>query len=359
MKIEVLKKILCPYCESKIRIKQIFIKLPGEAIKYGVVSCNCDEYPIVLGILYLKKDAGSLLNHQAIVLLKNKRFDQAELLLLQERKKVKFAFRVMYWLKRVTFLAKVINFEGFLSVLKVVDAGSTPWLTYLQNRYSRPTFWLSLATLSLAKKDTFLIDIACGTGDFLVYAASTLRMRTCIGVDHSFSLLLLARTFKSTKNISFICADVEHGLPFYDDSAQLITVNDAFMYIHRKQLLINESWRVLSKSGRLLLTHVHHKEGNNLGQGYAITLPEMQSYRGTFTVYGATDTALFKTFSAKQQLEYEPIQRLRPAKIDDSYSFLLTKNAFPLPLVVLQKIATDFNKITIDYTEEQRLKSHS
>ena len=66
MKIETIVGMHCPACGFGLKIEQSFEVQDGEVL-YGIVSCECSEYPILEGILVLRSDT---LTHSTLRLLR-------------------------------------------------------------------------------------------------------------------------------------------------------------------------------------------------------------------------------------------------------------------------------------------------
>ncbi len=340
----------CPYCEHLLSITERFF-FTGEGSISGVVSCACDAYPLLHGILYLKKDP-TRLNQQVISELRHGNGLKAVRRLIEDRRWIRWT----YILLEIPLIRKISSYLSFLSLLSVLSPGQKPWYTYLRNRNRRATYMLSLLTLSSMKKTDVLVDVGCGTGNFLA-KASELHIRSLIGIDTSFNLLYLARNFVVKPSVLLICCDVNLGLPFNSSSLTAITCNDCFMYFVKKKYVVEEITRVLTTSGRGFLTHVHNRNVENLGQGYAITPKEMMAISGKLHMLLTADTQLYaSTVSGK--ITYQLSVSAEQQRTSPSFSYLLHKGRERSvnETKVRKEILDHIRNVAVDFTEDEALK---
>jgi len=107
------------------------------------------------------------------------------------------------------------------------------------------------------KRDEIAIDIGCGVGTFTYRMA--LQGGRAIGLDYSLASLKVAKIlaegkFGNKERILFVAADATL-LPFQDSSANVIVAADFIEHIDDKgkEKLLDESARVLSKNGRMII----------------------------------------------------------------------------------------------------------
>lgn len=99
-------------------------------------------------------------------------------------------------------------------------------------------------------EDTVL-DVACGTGDFLVYLSPKIKKGT--GVDISDGMIEVAereREKKAINNIHFKCHPVEN-LPCDDQSFSLVTCKSAFHHFTQYIAILKEMKRCCLPDGRI------------------------------------------------------------------------------------------------------------
>jgi ubiquinone/menaquinone biosynthesis C-methylase UbiE len=101
-----------------------------------------------------------------------------------------------------------------------------------------------------------LLDVACGTGDFTVFAASSVKK--AIGIDISERMIDLSweKAVKSgLKNCTFKLGDVEL-LPFPDYSFSLVTCKSAFHHMPDYRKVFTEMVRCCEPGGRIAICDI-------------------------------------------------------------------------------------------------------
>lgn len=96
-----------------------------------------------------------------------------------------------------------------------------------------------------------LLDVACGTGAFALYAAQ--RIKTVRGVDISEGMIGIALENAvqcNLKNIDFLCSDVEK-LPFNNDHFDCVISKSAFHHMKNYQTVFKEMKRCCKPQGRI------------------------------------------------------------------------------------------------------------
>lgn len=101
--------------------------------------------------------------------------------------------------------------------------------------------------------DEHLLDVACGTGAFSVYAAQ--KSRAVQGVDISEKMIEIAvenAKGKNLKNARFLCCNVEK-LPFESNSFDCVISKAAFHHMNNYQAVFAEMVRCCKKQGRVCI----------------------------------------------------------------------------------------------------------
>jgi len=102
----------------------------------------------------------------------------------------------------------------------------------------------------LAESDR-LLDVACGTGAFSVYAGR--KIRAVWGVDISEKMVEIAvesAARNGLSNVNFLCCGVER-LPFADSSFECVVSKSAFHHLQDCQTVFREMARCCRKLGRV------------------------------------------------------------------------------------------------------------
>ncbi len=100
------------------------------------------------------------------------------------------------------------------------------------------------------KKNSKILDVACGTGNFLGRLEKLNIGLELFGLDESQGMIVKA--CKKFKNINFLIDNAEN-LPFTKNYFDLLTIIDAFYYFKNKEKIISECSRVLKSGGYLFI----------------------------------------------------------------------------------------------------------
>ena len=104
--------------------------------------------------------------------------------------------------------------------------------------------------------DDSLLDVACGSGEFTLFAAS--RIRRAVGIDISERMIDLAQKNTSENrltNVTFLCHDVS-DIPCNDNSFSIVVCKSAFHHIHNYDEILAEMIRCCTNSGRISIQDI-------------------------------------------------------------------------------------------------------
>lgn len=125
--------------------------------------------------------------------------------------------------------------------------------SWLNSYLNRPSYRLIAAGLHLTRDDD-LLDVACGSGEFL--AVHTTQARRVAGIDLSAEKAALARE-RLAERIASGTAEVVRGdaaaLPWREGTFSAVTCNDAFPFLPVPEKVLAEMLRVLRPGGRMLM----------------------------------------------------------------------------------------------------------
>lgn len=356
-----MKKIIegflqCPYCQQSFEVIHEFnIK----SLNYtAIIQCSCDEFPVFDGIVFLKKDE-SLKNKRVVRVLKAHQFYKAFNLLLRERKKLKWIYKFLFFLHARNKIKQ--NWFSFIFKLFILlDRHSRDWYKYCLSREKRVVFQICKSfTISSTEVKKITVDCCCGLGHFLKELNKTKTPQNNIGLDYSFKLLFLSRLFISHKKNLLICTDLNNGIPFKNKTINSLYLNDCFMYLFNKKLILMEIERVLKKVGIAFINHVHIKNRKNIGEGYSISLNLMRKISNNLFCFVNSDREIFKHIKYKNPVAFESLQTFKVHKSHRSVSFILKqktqlsqkhKRKFILKLTLLMEFPS------LDYTEEEEFQ---
>lgn len=263
-----LKLIRCPYCGTDFEVQDVYVEKEREIIS-GYIKCECSEYPIIEGILYLKNDRTK---RDMLRYIKKKKINEASALPFEEH--AEDIIRVMDflelkhvygWLPKKILLIllkyrakktykKYSN--GDLSFYKLYSEVSNDF--YFRHRFSSETFWNIYPFIRLLKeKKKRILDMSCGVGYASFVISRYVNPKELISVDNTFSYLYSLKKYFA-KDAECTCLDGNYPLPFKKGIFSSVLMIDAFHYINARSLLAKEFERVIHSEGLLLLLHVHN-----------------------------------------------------------------------------------------------------
>ena len=271
MKQKLLELMKCPYCGSEFEIGAVFSE-NEEGIRNGCIKCECNEYPILEGILILKNTAAKkyIIEH-----LKKKEVEKA--VALSFKSGVNDICRVADFIEPKPggkILKKcLLGFAKHSSKYKIIsntffDAlGKGSYEVYLKHRFSSQTFWSLYPFVPLLRKRRKrILEVCCGAGHASFVISNYVNPDELICVDGEFKSLYLAKKYFSNA-AEFINIDANYQLPFKDGMFSSVLMMDAFHYVDARALLAKEFERVLDQRGMLLLLHLHNALAENPAAG--------------------------------------------------------------------------------------------
>ncbi len=303
---KIFKKLRCAYCYSEFHINPEYSHIDGNNSLWGVLTCNCDVYPVVAGIAYLKKDTG-LKNKKISELIKQRRFYESFFLLIDDSIFVKYILVFWYRYQKVfeRFFSKVTYiFLHFFSKHK-------SWIIYLSKREKSSRNFLILQSFlkkNLQDGDT-IVDIGCGNG-FL----ASLLPRKCayVGIDSDFlSLLLFQMSKRQKKEHLFICADANMGIPIKEKIANHVIFLDSFSYLYKKKEILDAVSKIL-------------KEGWTYLIGLYVSNPITDEW-GYGTSHVTVLNTATKTFRKQICFDSNTLKKVSATDACDYYSIILKK----------------------------------
>lgn len=243
---EKLDSLICPYCKSDLITVNI-----DNSQSFGTLKCECDIYPLVGGIIYLRKI--NKINRTIVDFIEKRNYNKAltSLLSFSLRSKVFFYLTI-----RFPIIYKSLGYKNFTNLLKYLSL-SKGWVNYLKNREQKPDFLIRLLTLNIINNQReYIIDLGCGSGYFFPYLYRHLDSAKVIGVDLSFLNLYFAKLFFAKKDTLLVCANLNRGIPVQNGNIDIVLTADTFNYLKEKKFFLTEIKRIMSFTGRACITHV-------------------------------------------------------------------------------------------------------
>ena len=311
MKHGLLELIRCPYCGTDFKIGEIYSENEEEIIN-GYIKCECNEYPILEGILILKNTPTK---KHIINYLKKKAITKA--IALSFGPGINDICRAIDIIEPnpcgKIFKKSLLGFVNYFSKkrygrysnknLSFCDVlGSGPSDAYFKHRFSTQTFWLTYPFIPLLrKKQKRILDVCCGAGHVSFVISKYVNPDELICVDGDFKSLYLAKKYFS--NAEFINIDANYQLPFKDGTFSSILMPDAFQYIDARVLLAKEFERVLSKEGMLLLLHLHNALAKNVAAGKPLSPSTWMGLFDNIKVTALPEKKLIEDFILRDLLD--------------------------------------------------------
>lgn len=259
------KSILrCPYCQSELKSERL--KQPKKVLgPWGIYSCNCDKYPMMEGILYIKKNEG-LTNRRIIERLNIEDYENGMYIALRESGRLYGTIIYLIWLLNIRFgiyIPKITLYKVFSKC-----GPKKGWFLYLSERH----LWKDLEEGrqyledkgDLLHKNPLIIDVGCGGGHSLEMISAFTN--NAIGIDKNFDILLLNRLPLVKHTFPLVCADADLGLPIMSNITNGVVLLSTFSYVFNKINFEKEILRILKPGGFLLMTDVGGRD-NTFGYG--------------------------------------------------------------------------------------------
>ncbi len=133
------------------------------------------------------------------------------------------------------------------------------WAQSFDNKWAAPFRYLQKQVIAIAdiKPDTNFLDVGCGTGWALRYAAGLLNMQgNFIGVDISERMIEKAREHsRGMTNIKYYKANAEE-LPLENNWFDVIICTNSFHHYLNPAKALGEAYRVLKQKGKIYVLDI-------------------------------------------------------------------------------------------------------
>ena len=311
MKQELLKLMKCPYCGTDFEIEEIYNE-NEEGIINGCIKCECNEYPILEGILILKNTPTK---EYIINYLKNREIGKAVALPFGNH--TNDICRVGDFIESKPFgkffkkgLFSFVNSSSKKKYKKYSDKnlsfcdvfGNNYYKIYLKHRFSSQTFWSLYPFIKLLrKKRKRILDVCCGAGHASFVISKYVNPDELICIDGEFKSLYLAKKYFS--DAEFINFDANYQLPFKDGIFSSVLMMDAFHYVDARALLAKEFERVLDKEGLLLLLHIHNALAENISAGKPLSPSTWIDLFDNLKVMALPEKSIIEDFILRERLD--------------------------------------------------------
>ncbi len=263
MKTAFLKTMKCPYCSGDFSISRTIKEANGE-INSGIITCECNEYPVLEGILIL------LLNRtkeHVLESLKKNRGDIAPPFInfMEDMYRIQDSIRSGGIAGRAIafFIDTVIDRQNrrlhskySKSTSVFSNLMSKDSISYFVHRFSSQSFWPLYSLIPLLKrKKQRILDLCCGVGHSSFVISEYVHPDELICCDRSFRSLYFAKNY-FVKNAEFIVLDANYSLPFKDEHISSVLTMDSLHALQARALCVSELERILTSDGLLLALHL-------------------------------------------------------------------------------------------------------
>lgn len=150
----------------------------------------------------------------------------------------------------------------------------TRFLSYGQDRRWKER----LVTLAAVSPDDRVLDLACGTGDIVLRAAS--GAKRAVGLDVTHRMLQLAKARSTPRSgVEWVCGDMT-ALPLRAGSFDVVTTGYGLRNVPDLGAAVAEIHRVLASGGRLLSLDFNRPENSVVRSAYLSYLTVVGSALG-------------------------------------------------------------------------------
>lgn len=288
-----LASLRCPFCASDIQPERA-VGEGSDGLEHGIVRCGCYRYPVVDGILVLRRDPLHSTGRfgRAVACLERDDVRSARRSLLEPEP----AFARKPTLRRLARdlardwlpgarrdrVAEVLEAEVGSFAEEVERLKVDSFAEYLVKRFANPSFLSAIPPLmQLGERVTaatdplgrerWILDAACGVGHLSFLAARLFPDLRSVATDLDFENLALARRHFLSPEAIALCVDGNFVLPFARGSFDLVVCLDALHYVDAKVTFLRELGRCLRPDGSCVLAHVHNALQHNPSPGTPLT----------------------------------------------------------------------------------------
>ncbi|HEX6904852.1 MAG TPA: methyltransferase domain-containing protein [Thermoanaerobaculia bacterium] len=270
MNSSLLPSLRCPSCGEGFEVSHA--ERTDDELRYGLLRCRCNTYPVVAGIPVLAEDQA----RKARGLIEAGQRQEALLALLYPPVPA-LAHRWirmlpdlpgLSWIRRAAHdrewkrLAEAVTSRADrLTAVDLLDLyfhNVRENFIYQSYRYGQPRQLVALSYASLLGGDGDpILDLGCGCGQITFNLTQLAPGRRVIGIDTFFFGLYLAKHWIAP-DAEFLCCAADVPLPFPDGYLSAVFCSDSFHYFVDKATAIAELKRLIQEDGLILSTGMHN-----------------------------------------------------------------------------------------------------
>lgn len=364
MRTRQLLNLRCPFCNATTVSLSHVLFWPGtQEVRSGLLHCSCDVFPIVEGIVVLRRSQHNIVQELLSAYQKQLpaniflALDQLSELRLLERRVFVVLVRVTLFLKLyLPGLHRAIAYKWWKFGMGVLSlATSNTFLKtvfkYFSDRDRRPTYCLVAAVAPQLKKAKTVVEVGGGAGHFVREISQHTTHADVFSIEKLFWLpyWLVCNDLYST-NICPITADFEGGLPLKNAMADVVLANDTIMYVDHQFRLATELRRVMKKDAWCIGMHIHQYGHANVANGNGVRPNIFLSWLSLPYRVVWQDKELFQQLWKSRVISFQTKRKkwsVSPAAM--SFSFIATTGPRSGSLALISK----YQRNQLDYVEDQ------
>jgi len=242
-----IEELQCPFCTSAFQLGDVW-RVRGKEIEYGSLYCECDEFPIISGVLYLFRP----LNRTLLEHLRNGRFAEAFVVCCTQKK----IFRLdNFWMKPVlSFLsgrASLIDDARTLGIERISFLLGFLTPKNLIKYYFDREMWQDSLNLAFPmavllskpcnkKKKLLWFDVGAGLVNCYAELQAVWSGLTFISEDSNFLNLFLSRAFYPGKRVNRVCSDANILPVVRSKRADIVTFIDSLQCLSSTNAVLRQ-----------------------------------------------------------------------------------------------------------------------
>lgn len=293
-----LTKLNCPHCSKNYHLSSCFLK-SGTKIIHGIITCQCNECPIVSGVLFMLR---SRARKNALLFLKQypkvaSKLPNIPFFLFNLPGDSKIILFLIILISKLNIL-KYLSYPYLINFFSILGLMSKEEGKYFDIRQKSEIFLPTLISTKLINKNNTVLDAGCGSGHLITEAKKYTPEKNICAIDIGLHKIYLAKNYLSSKT-NYIYYDLNLSLPFKDKVFNLVFCSDTFHYLPNQNLLSQEFKRLIKKQGLIILNHLHN---NKFALYFNNNDEYSRSINNYLSLFKGLNFALFSEEYAKQGL---------------------------------------------------------
>lgn len=358
-------QLRCPFCfEPFVALTHAGMFPHAKKTRFGVVRCCCDQFPIIEGVLVLRRGQEVVIDEIKRAYTEKRTPD--ETIFLQELSELRLVPRRVFVIliriiRALTQFSKPTRIKYQLWWWKfglwVLSKSTTNQFlravfSYFKDRDKRPTYVLISSLLVSLRSAKVIVEVGGGAGHLVRDLMQTGWQGKLYSLEKNFWLTYwIACCELWSQQVLPIVADVEAMLPFSNNIADVVLANDTFMYVDHQRKLAQEITRVMKPTGWFAGMHIHTQGATNVANGCGVHPHRLATWLQLPYQVVIDDRKLFNQLWQKGQ-NWVTLSKNTPdhlPKIGSSFSLLAARRPRKIPLSNM----CSFARNQLNYLEDQ------